>query len=259
MAIITTETNAPKVLLYDIETMANKAYVWGKYEQNVLSYEQETYMLCFAYKWLGQKRTYVPTLPDFKGYKKDKTNDKALVQKLHDLFTEADIVIGHNSDAFDNKKSNARFVYHGFSPPAPYQSIDTLKVARRYFKLNSNKLDDLGSYLKLGRKVQHQGWDLWMGCAVRDEKKSWNLMKKYNIQDVNLLEKVYLKLRPWMTNHPNTNLYEGTLNSCPTCGSDNMQKRGQRMTRTTVSQRYQCMSCSAWSSSPISKNELIIR
>jgi len=240
--------NQPKILIFDIETMANKAFVWGKYEQNVLSYEEHWYMLCFAYKWFGEKKTYVPTLRDFRGYKKDKTDDKKLCYELWKLFDEADIVIGHNSDGFDIKKANARFIQHGFPPPAPFQSIDTLKVARRYFKLDSNKLDDLGDYLSLGRKVTHSGWDLWLGCAVRDDDKSWNKMIKYNKQDVDLLEKVYLKLRPWMNNHPNENVYFGSINNCPICGSNRVQKRGFRINRTNKNQRFQCQDCGGWSS-----------
>ena len=57
------------------------------------------------------------------------------------------------------------------------------------------------------------------------DKKAWKLMCDYNIQDVVLLEKVYLKLRGWDERHPNTALW-GNVIGCPNCGSDNKQKRG---------------------------------
>ena len=60
-------TNTARVLLYDIETVPNLAYVWGKWEQNVIRFESEWHMLCFAYKWLGEKKTHVVALPDFAG------------------------------------------------------------------------------------------------------------------------------------------------------------------------------------------------
>ena len=248
-----TEHKEPKILVFDIETMANKAYVWGKYEQNVLSVDQGWYMLSFGYKWLGDKRSKVATLRDFKTFKKDKTDDKELTALLWDLFDQADIVIGHNSDRFDIKKANARFAFHGMNPPKPYSSIDTLKVARKYFKFDSNKLDDLGEYLNLGRKVKHEGWDLWLGCAVRNDTKSWKKMIEYNKQDVDLLEKIYVQLRPWMNNHPNMNVYTDFINHCPICGSEHVQRRGFRITRTNKYQRFHCQDCGGWSSKPLTR------
>ena len=42
-------------------------------------------------------------------------------------------------------------------PPSPYKTIDTLKIARKYFGFNSSKLDDLGRVLGAGEKVRHGG------------------------------------------------------------------------------------------------------
>jgi DNA polymerase elongation subunit (family B) len=242
----------PKVLVFDIETMANLAYVWGKYEQNVISFEKEWYMLTFAYKWLGEKKSYVKALPDYKGYKNDKTNDKRLCKELWELFDEADVLISHNGDAFDIKKAQARFAFHGFSPPKPFKSIDTLKVARRYFKFTSNKLDDLGHTLGLGGKIETGGWELWKGCAVDDDPKAWKKMKLYNKRDITLLEDVYMELRPWMNNHPNYNIYMDTQYNCPVCHSDNLHKRGFAPTRASKQQRYVCLDCGTWSQAPVS-------
>lgn len=246
-----------KTLLYDIETAPNLAYVWGKWEQNAIAFERSWYILTFAYKWLDDKKVRAFSLPDFDGYKDDKTNDKALCAELWKLFNEADVVIGHNSDAFDNKKSYARFVQHKFAPPAPFQSVDTKKVAKRHFKFDSNKLDDLGDYLGVGRKMVHTGFDMWLGCIVRDDPKEWDRMVKYNKQDVLLLERVYHAMRPYMNNHPNANVYNETLANCPNCGGSRLIRNGWRPTRTGRYQRYQCTDCGAWSSA--SKNSSVIR
>lgn len=234
-----------KILLFDIETFANVAYVWGKYEQNVIDYEKEWYTLCFAYKWLGDKTTKAYSLPDFDLYKKDKSNDKLLIQEMWNLFDKADVVIAHNGQSFDVKMMNARFAFHGLTPPSPYKIIDTKLVAKRYFRFNSNKLDDLGNYFGLGRKIDTGGFDLWLGCLHNDPL-SWSKMVKYNKQDVTLLENVYLKLLPWITNHPNRNLYEGTGMCCPNCAGDNMGSQGFKMSRTGKRQQWRCRDCGAW-------------
>lgn len=230
----------------DIETSPNLGYTWAKWEQNVIEFEREWYMLTFSAKWLGEKKIITKGLPDYKLYKTNPEDDKELVKELWSLIDQAEIVIAHNGDKFDIKKMNARFAFHGLNPPTPYKSIDTLKVARRYFSFNSNKLTDLGEYFNLGKKIDTGGFQLWRDC-MRGVKSSWKLMMKYNEQDVILLEKVYLKLRGWMTNSPNLNLLSEVLDSCPICGGTHLQKRGTGMTRIMKYVRYQCQSCGGWS------------
>lgn len=239
-----------RILLYDVETAPNLGWIWGKYEQDVIEYVKQTKMLCFSWKWLDEKTTHVVALPDFeKTYKKDPDDDFMVMSKLWLLFNEADVVIAHNGDRFDQKVSNARFMEHGFEPPSPYRTIDTLKTARRYFKFNSNKLDDLGSFLKVGHKLQTGGFSLWRGC-IQGDMKSWNTMKRYNKQDVVLLEKVYLKLRPWMDNHPALNVLDGRPEACPKCLGGPLVKRGTiKVNKTTTVQRYACTNCGGWSQS----------
>lgn len=242
-----------KILLYDIETMSNLAYVWAKYEQNVIAYEKEWYMLSFAYKWLDEKQTYVKSLPDFKSYRRNKMDDKALVTELWKLFNEADIIIAHNGASFDIKKTNAKFIEHGLVPPSPYKIIDTKLVAKRYFNFNSNKLDDLANLFGFGRKIDTGGFELWLGCASGDEK-SWKKMCTYNKHDVVLLEKIYLKMRPWMVNHPHMGTLNDDRDSCSNCGEDKLQKRGFGIRGNfTKVQRYQCTGCGAWTQKTIPK------
>lgn len=233
-----------KVLFYDIETAPNLAYVWGKYQQDAIEIPRSWYMMAFGYKWEGQK-SKVLALPDFELYATDPDNDRDLVEALWKLFDEADVVIAHNGDKFDMRKANARFVFHHMSPPMPVQQVDTLKVARRYFKFESNKLGDLGEHLGLGNKEATGGFALWKGCMMGDEK-SWRIMKKYAKQDVDLLSMVYHRLRPWMNNHPNRALLDGRPDSCPTCGHPDLMRRGFRSTRVAQYVQLQCKACGAY-------------
>lgn len=238
----------PKILLIDIETAPNLGYIWGKYEQNVIDYKTEWYLLSFCAKWLGEKKMISYKLNDFKLFKKDKENDFELIRKLWDLLDEADIIIGHNSDEFDIKKTNARFLFHHLRPPTPYKTLDTKKIAKKYFNFNSNKLDDLGRYLGIGRKMEHEGFSLWLKCMAGDES-AWNRMIRYNKQDVILLEKLYKRFLPYITNHPNYGLYQQKEFACPNCGSYHLHKRGYAMTKTNMYNRWQCQECGSWSQS----------
>lgn len=244
----------PKILLFDVEIMANLAWVWQKYDTDVIEFESEFYILSVAYKWLGDKNTQVITLRDFKSYKQGTNNDKSLVQEIWKLFNEADIIVGHNSNKFDIRKVNAKFLIHGLKPPSPSKYVDTLLVARKHFAFNSNKLDDLANILGIGHKTHTGGWKLWKGCYLDDDS-AWVLMARYNKQDVVLLEKLYLTMLPWMS-HPNRNLYQGTNHSCPNCGSKKCQRRGTEISSTTVYQRWQCQDCGKWSKSTMKDNSV---
>ena len=233
-----------KVLIFDIENTPLISYTWGMWETDVIEVKENWYILCFAYKWLGEKDVHIVAMPDFKLYKKDKQNDYEVVKKLHELFEQASMIIAHNGDQFDIKKANARFIFHGFEPPTPYKTIDTLKIARRYFKFDSNKLDYLGQYLKLGRKLPHTGKHLWFGCMEGDMK-SWKIMKDYNKMDVILLDKVYRKLRGWKKGTPYMNLIVGKPENCPNCGGEHMHSHGLDWDGLSVYHRYKCLNCGA--------------
>jgi DNA polymerase elongation subunit (family B) len=171
--------NKPKILLFDIETQAGLGWFWEQYETNILAVKEPWYIISFAYKWLGEKETYVYALPDFKGYRKNKKNDKELCRKLWELLNSADVVIAHYGDAFDLKKANARFIHHGFKPVCPSVSIDTKKVASKHFKFGSNKLNALAGYFGIGQKEVTTGFQLWLDCAEHDKKEAWAHMKKW--------------------------------------------------------------------------------
>ena len=243
-----------KVLLFDVETAPNLGTYFELWKEgNILWTFQHWYILCFAWKWLGEKETHVVALPDFKTWKKDKTDDELLIKELWRLFNEAEIIIAQNGDRFDIRKANARFIKWELEPPSPYKTIDTLKVARKYFKFDSNKLDDLGDYLNIGRKIRTEK-GLGKDCMDGD-KRAWKYMKEYNKQDVILLEKVYFKLRGWMTNSPNMNLLFGTVYNCPTCGSEHTVKKGFNRTRVAIYQAYKCLNCGSWSQGVIVKKD----
>lgn len=205
--------------------------------------ERDTYLLCYAARWAHQKTTKTYALPDYPTYKRDKHSDKALCADLFRMLDEADIVIAHNGDAFDIKKINSRLIVNGFDPPSPYKTIDTLKISRK-FKFDSAKLDNLGRYLGEGRKIPNTGATLWRGCVDGDPQ-SWRTMRRYAKQDVDLLVRIYERMKPWHQHHPNLTLYSG-VKGCPKCQSSKIQRRGWNVAKATKTPRFQCQDCRGW-------------
>lgn len=244
----TAKPEKPRILLVDVETSPNLGYSWGKWDQNIIKFVRESYIISFAHKWLGEKQVHVKALPDFLLYKRTRTSDKELLRYIRGMLDEASVVVAHNGNSFDMKVINSRLIFNGFRPPSPFQTVDTLQVARRYFKFNSNKMGDIGPYIKEGEKLRTGGFDLWEDCLA-GKKDAWDRMKRYNSRDVLLLERVYKRLLPWIENHPNLNVLIGTRTNCPNCGSESLQRRGLRLSaRTGVRQSYQCQSCGHWCS-----------
>ncbi len=232
----------PKVLLFDIETSLSRGYFFDLWKEgNIVEIEASWYMLSFAYKWAHQNKVHVAALPHFPGYLKAPSCDKLLVTALHQLLTEADVVVAHNGDKFDIRKANARFIAHGLKPPSPYKTVDTLKIARKHFKFDSNRLDDLGGYLGVGRKQPTTGKALWLGCMSGDLR-AWKQMADYNKQDVRLLCRVYDRLKAWHTTHPDLTFFT-RASACPVCQSPKLQKDGFAYLRTGKRQRMECRTC----------------
>lgn len=235
--------------MLDIETSPIQGYTWTTWDANVLKIIESSKLLSVAWKFLGSEDLSVKALCDYKGYKPNVLDDRALVTEIWHVLDKADIVIGHHSDAFDLKKLNARFVYYDLNSPTPYLSVDTKKVASKYFKFDSNSLNNLGAYLNLGKKIENGGFDLWVRCMAGDPE-AWELMKTYNSGDVYLLEKIYFKLRPFIANHPDLNTMTDvglTGSTCSSCLSINLTKRGFSLTKIGRKQRYQCGDCGSWS------------
>ena len=223
--------------------MPNLGFFWDRpWETNIIQIVKQWQILSFSAKWLGGKQeTYI-----------DHKTDRVLLKKIWRLLDQAEIVIAHNGDAFDLKKINARFLFWGMTPPSPYRTIDTLKISRKYFGLLSHKQDDIGEYIGTGRKIKVDK-QLWLDC-IKGNKKALKLMKAYNSQDVVLLEKNYLRFRPWIKNHPNLTVYSQQT-TCPKCQSSKLVKRGYQFNNTTKYARIYCKSCSGWSRAPINLQE----
>lgn len=241
----------PKILTWDVEcapmTLEHMTYDLTSYIKRhpIDHIKRDWWMLGAAWKFLGEKKIGCISVNP-----KNPTNDEEVIHVIHDVLSSADILVGHNSDAFDYKKFNARAITYGLPPIAPKQSIDTLKIARQNFKFSSNTLRYIAQILGVDAKDESPDWQK---CCLGDENEL-RYMRKYNRQDVIVTEKVYLKLRPYAKNHPNLNTYlnlqddQGQpIPACKACGSVEMLRSDSHIhTNATKYRAYQCASCGSW-------------
>jgi RNase_H superfamily len=224
-----------KILVLDIETRPAKAYIWRCFDENI-GHEQildPGGIICFAAKWVGNPEVFF--------YSSWTHTHEQMVKAAHDLLSDADALITYNGDKFDLPKLNGEFLRAGLSPPIPYSSIDLLKHVRKLGFL-LNRLAFIAPFLGVGSKLKHQGFSLWVKVMEGDTK-AQHKMEKYNKQDVLITERLYLKIRPFIKNHPHLGL---EARSCGACGSNKVHSRGWRRTKTFRIQSLQCQSCGSW-------------
>jgi hypothetical protein len=241
----------PNILFIDIETSPIVAHVWQMklYKTNIRQEQvlEDTTILSFAAKWLGEKEVIYQD----QSKSKDIRNDKPLLLAIRELLDKADIVVVQNGVAFDIPTIKARMLSQKISPPSPFKMIDTCLLARKMFNFSYNSLDFLARALKCKtRKHEHKrfpGISLWNECMLGN-KKAWAEMQIYNKDDVIVLEEAYLAMRGWIDGHPNVGIYIDSNSSlCPKCGSDKIILRGFCFTNTGKYQRYKCNHCGGWS------------
>jgi len=225
-----------KILTLDIETSPNLVYCWGLFNQFIpIDFIVEpTYVMSWAAKWLGKKKIY---------YKQQ--GEAGFLEDIWEMIDKADAVVHYNGTSFDMKHLNREFVEAGMIPPLMPKNIDLLKTVKQRFRFPSNKLDYVAKTLLGKQKLDHEGLKLWVGCLLDNDPTWWNIMKKYNKEDVRITEELYLKLRGWIKGHPNHGLYVKDQDKpiCRACGSEKVHSKGWQRLNVQSYMRYRCADC----------------
>lgn len=234
-----------KRLYFDIETSPNIGLFWSAGYKQKIDYSniiKERSIICICYKWEDEKQVHSLSW--------DKNqSDKKLLQEFIKVANQADELVGHNGDKFDLPWVRTRCLYHRIELFPKYVTIDTLKLSRRQFRFNSNRLDYIASFLGIGKKIKTD-FNLWKDIVLNKCEKSMAKMIDYCKQDVKLLEQVHKELR--LHDTPKTH-YGVVLSNdkrlCPECASNNVIISKTRITAGGTKQiQYKCNDCGKYHS-----------
>lgn len=216
----------PKILFYDIETSYGLAKAWRpgwKVKLTQDNFITVPKIICISYKW-----NYEDTVHTVRW--DSNQDDKLLLELFIPELNKADFIVAHNGDKFDLPWIKTRALANDLEMHPKYKTVDTLKIARYKHRFLSNRLDDIGEYLKLGRKIKVD-FALWDRVILEKSEKALKEMIKYCEQDVLLLEKVYNKLSKQELPVVHNGVLQGsTKNTSPYTGKSNVE-----LVKTTTS------------------------
>ena len=236
-----------RVVALDIETAPALVYTFTGFKANIGIDQivEHPRIIGFSYQWEGSK-----TVGWYSEYHHSR---REMLEALHSILNEADVMLGYNTKAFDAPWIIGELlVEEGFTPVSPFQHIDLYQILKGKTRFFSRKLDYASLLLLDERKVTHTGFRMWRECLIGDEdekRKAWTLMRRYGKRDTALLFPLYEDIKGWITTgHPNRALYDGVAEGCPVCASTNIQKRGFHYSGAMKYQRYQCqeVGCGKW-------------
>lgn len=225
-----------KILVLDIETRPALVYAWKGFKENigVDQIVEPDGVLCVGAKWVDGKEIF---LSSWKEGTLDMLRQTAL------LIEEADAIVGVNHERFDLPWLMAEFARYNIPAPPKPTLIDLQKYWRRGMRFFSNRLAYVGPLLVGEAKVEHEGFMLWRRVMDGDND-ARKRMETYCRGDVTLTEKLYLRLREFLPNHPY--MADTKRDDCPVCGSDHVHIKKYRRTKTMRIQQLHCQDCGSY-------------
>lgn len=159
----------PKVLYIDIELAMMKVYVYDLYipakriQKEMMDRHTRKFIICWAAAWLdGNHKIKGKIISDVITQREAKQqNDKRICKSIWKLIEQADVIVGHNSDSFDLKVLQWRFLKHELGFTHGYKTNDTFKMAGKFTKPESRGLEYLSLELG-GRKKNGLERDEWI-------------------------------------------------------------------------------------------------
>ncbi len=221
----------PKILFWDIESTGLNA-TFGT-------------ILCIGYKFLGDPEVFCPTILD--GRKRGSMlDDKRLVERFAKVYNHCDYSVGHYSSRFDLPMVRSKLLKWGLPPLPPKPHLDTWWIARRELKLHSNRLAVLQDFLGCTHSKTPLKPDDWIQAA-HGSKEALSYIVDHCRADVQVLEEVFIKLRPLAKEEPNRGLFViSPADTCPSCGSVHLTRQGYKVAKSRRYQQWQCQDCGKW-------------
>ena len=240
----------PRIIIADIETLPDLPEALKVWTQ-LSNFPGRTFkatinsIACFGYRVAGTNESRVISAWDYKGWDSDVNDDRQLVRDAARILKTADIVVTQNGDRFDIPFIQTRLMKNKLSRLPEIFSVDTKKEAKRQMSAFSNSLNYLAEQFTDVRKMENEGWPLWIKVHGRDQE-AMKTMAIYCAQDLVATEALFDVLRLGIKKFPNMNQFFLEEDRCTNCGNQTLRKAGTRTLKERFVQRLQCITCGSW-------------
>lgn len=232
--ILPSVARATNILILDIERLPGLAEVWDQKTGFVshFKFQRLPTTICFAAARYG-----VPNSTEF--WSDWDQGHAAMVQRSWELYDAADIVVTYNGISFDNKHLRTDWDVAGLGEPRPWKDVDLFRVNKN-LGLVSYSMQHAARVLGIGSKDGH--YDAGMAArALEGSELDQRKLRRYNIGDVRLTERMYDRRRGMMPRHP---AMFGTAGlACNQCGSSSLEPNGEYQAQVLLYPQYRCNRC----------------
>lgn len=161
-------------------------------------YADSSILLCCSVKSYKDKKVTTIRADKFNSWKKSKSNEREVIEKIAYELDKYDILIAHNGQWFDKGFFNAKCLQYGIRPILRFKKlIDPVQISRRHLRLGRNTLAALIDYLEIPVHKTPIELKKWIQASHDGNTKSMDIICTHCEYDVITLEKVYDKLR-WL-------------------------------------------------------------
>lgn len=169
--------------------------------------------------------------------------EKVLLMDVSEILLNAEVWLSHygGRGRYDQNFLNTRLLYHRLPVlPPNHAHVDTWKVSARDLRLSNNRLNTISEFLETKGEKNKIKPEQWIR-ALGGHRPSMDYIVEHNRRDVQVLEEVYLRLRPLVTDHPKVG-----RGKCEACGSSHVNYHGLHLAQQRRYRRFQCMQCGKW-------------
>lgn len=232
----------PKILVFDIECTGMIIESYGLYNQNHNHKDiiEDWSLLSYAAWFTDEENIHYLD----NRYGSDYRDDRQLVEGLYHLISQADWIIGHNSDKFDIKKFNTKAEKYNIPPRPEAVQYDTIKMLKARYALPSYSLEYAARYFDLNEKKSSHG--KFPGKSLFDECKkgnmeAWQELQEYNIQDVKVTWELFKRLA---RHDKRINMDAFYQKQTCICKCQEFYRNGIKYLKSGAFQIWRCKNCS---------------
>jgi DNA polymerase III epsilon subunit-like protein len=135
-----------------------------------------------------------------KNWKSKRSDDSAVCKAIDEALSVYDIIIAHNGSWYDVPFLRSRLAHWGLPPfRTNFTLIDPLQLARNKLRQRFNGLEALAGFLRVEHKKTSVEGETWLKASLDGDKQAMDYIVEHCVADVYVLEEVFDKLRPYVT------------------------------------------------------------